>query len=245
MALNRQRGFKVVAVVSPVLGEGKTTTTANLAVALSQADNKVLVVSADLRRPGLHLCFDVDPGIGLADVLTGEATLEDAIQRVSSSLWLLTSGRPPARPAELLQSQRLPELLSGAAESFDFVLVDCPPIIGLADALSVAPFADAVIMVARAESTKRSAIVHAADQLEQVGARVRGAVLNDVTLSKRNADGYGYGYGENELASADKRSRGRAREPVAPATGTAPELDGPGRQPEPAPQPPAGARADQ
>jgi capsular exopolysaccharide synthesis family protein len=182
----------------------------------------VLVVSADLRRPALHVCFEREAGIGLADVLMGEATLEDAIERVSPNLWLLTSGRPPARPAELLQSQRLSELLTNAAKDFDFVLVDCRRSAGLADALAVAPFADAVILVARAESTKRSAIVHAAEQLEQVGARVRGAVLNDVTLSKRNADGYGYGYGEDELAKPADGRRGRVSDqeppPVHPTT---------------------------
>jgi capsular exopolysaccharide synthesis family protein len=263
MALGRQRALKVFAVVSPMLGEGKTTTTANLAVALSHTDSRVLVMTADLRRPALHQCFHREMGIGTADVLLGEATLADAIEKVSPNLWLLTSGRPPARPAELLQSHRLPELLAKAIESFDFVLVDCPPVLGLADTLAVAPLADAVILVARAESSKRGAIVHAADQLEQVGAMVRGAVLNDVSLSRRASEyGYGYGYGatsedaepggkedrgEPEPGPRSGRDNGRTAGRVRTRRSVADDDagDSSGREARPSSKPEAGARADQ
>jgi capsular exopolysaccharide synthesis family protein len=268
MALSRQRGVKVFAIVSPMLGEGKTTTTANLGVALSHTDSRVLVMTADLRKPALHRCFGREVGIGTADILTGEATLSDAVQPVSPNLWLLTGGRPPGRPAELLQSHRLGELLTSASQSFDFVLVDCPPVLGLADTLVVAPFADAVILVARAESSKRGAIVHAADQLEQVGAMVWGALLNDVPLSKRGSD-YGYGYGYGEAAEGDDTDNevdkaalsGHDRESGRPRTGRdrrdggdnarsargsrADKADRPARRRvEPAAAPEAGARTD-
>jgi capsular exopolysaccharide synthesis family protein len=268
MALSRQRGLKVFAIVSPMLGEGKTTTAANLGVALSHTDSRVLVMTADLRKPALHRCFGREVGIGTADILTGEATLRDAMQLVSPNLWLLTSGSPPGRPAELLQSHRLADLLASASQSFDFVLVDCPPVLGLADTLVVAPFADAVILVARAESTKGGAIVHAADQLEQVGAMVWGAILNDVPLSKRGSDyGYGYGYGEaSEREDKDggrdqARPRGHDREGGRPPAGRgrrddvggsrsagksrADKAEGPvRRRVEPAAAPEAGARTD-
>lgn len=211
MAMSRQRDLKVFAVASPTLGDGKSTTVANLAVALSHADKRVLAISADLRRPSLHGFFDVENELGLSDVLSGDVRIEEVTQPVSPSLWLITSGRPPARPAELLQSLQMSDLLAQQRDRFDYVLVDCPPILGLSDTLSIAPFVDAVLLVARAENTTRGAIIHAVDQLGQAGAIVRGGILNDVALSKRGGmDGfgytYGYGYGaREETAATDER----------------------------------------
>jgi succinoglycan biosynthesis transport protein ExoP len=217
MALSRSRGLKVIAIASPTLGEGKSMTTANLAVVLSHADNRVLVMSADLRKPTLHQYFDLDIGPGLSDVLQGSASWADAVQVASEDLWVLTSGDPPVRPAELLQSQGMSDLFDAARDQFDFVLVDCPPVLGLADTLALAPLADAVILVARAESTKQGAIVHAAEQLEQVGAVVRGTVLNDAVVSKRTGVyGYGYGAAPDDEERGEEQARQR-REQTAPA----------------------------
>ncbi len=202
MAMSRQRDLRVFAVASPTLGDGKSTTVANLAVVLSHADNRILAISADLRRPTLHTFFDVENGLGLGDVLQGDVPVKEAILSVSPNLWLLTSGRPPARPAELLQSNQMSDLLAKQSELFDFVLVDCPPVLGLADTLAIAPFADAVLLVASAEKTTRGALMHAVDQLGQVGAVVRGGILNNVAPSKRGGmDGFGYTYGYGYGAS--------------------------------------------
>jgi capsular exopolysaccharide synthesis family protein len=201
MAMARRRDLKVFALLSPVQGEGKTTTAANLAVTLSHTDSRVLLIAADLRRPSLYRYFQLDNQIGLSDVLLGEIPLEEAIQAVSPNLWVLVSGKPPARPAELLQSHQMAELLSRQRERFDYIILDCPPVLGLADSLAIAPLVDAVLLIASAENTKRGAITHALDQLGQVGAQVRGGVLNNVSVSKRNSSygyGYGYGYGADE-----------------------------------------------
>ena len=217
IALGRQQGLKTLAIVSAATGDGKTTTCANLGVALSQTDSRVLLLAADLRRPALAQCFEVELGVGTAEVLMGEATLTDTVQQVSSNLWLMTSGHPPERPAELLQSPRLAALLEEAKERFDFVLIDCPAIMGLADTLSVAPYADASIVIARVESSKRTAIVRAIARLEQVGGRFVGAVLNDVALSKRTPE-YGYGYGHQPLG--ERRAGDRSVEaPMTDASG--------------------------
>jgi capsular exopolysaccharide synthesis family protein len=214
MAMGRQRGLKVFAVASPTLGDGKSTTVANLAVVLSHADNRILAISADLRRPTLHTFFEVENGLGLGDVLLGDVPIKEAILSVSPNLWLLTSGRPPARPAELLQSRQMSDLLAQQSELFDYVLVDCPPVLGLADTLAIAPFVDAVLLVASAESTTRGALMHAAEQLGQVGAVVRGAVLNNVAPSKRGGmDGFGYTYGYGYGASPEDEELDDRRTP--------------------------------
>ena len=242
MAMRRQREMKVFAIASPTLGDGKSTTTANLAVVLSHADNRILAISADLRRPTLHKYFDVENGLGLGDVLQGDVPINEAILAVSPNLWLLTSGRPPARPAELLQSRRMSDLLAEQAQLFDFVLVDCPPVLGLADTLAVAPYVDAVLLVASAESTTKGALIHAVDQLGQVGAVVRGGVLNRVSPSKRGGtDGfgytYGYGYGavEDEEESTGRSTRSSASEKGRERRGHRKDDDTP-----PSPPPPAG-----
>jgi receptor protein-tyrosine kinase len=159
-------------------------------------------------------------------VLLGEIPLEEAIQAVSPNLWVLVSGKPPARPAELLQSHQMAELLSRQRERFDYIILDCPPVLGLADSLAIAPLTDAVLLIASAENTKRGAIAHALDQLGQVGAQVRGGVLNNVSLSKRNSSygyGYGYGYGADEAPDDEDVSTlsrlDRVRGRTAPSNG--------------------------
>jgi capsular exopolysaccharide synthesis family protein len=223
MAMARQRDLKVFGITSPMLGEGKTTTTANLGATLSHADKRVLVISGDLRRPSLYRYFNLHNDIGLADVLLGEVPLEEAVDHVSQNLSVLTSGRPPVRPAELLQSHRMAEVIERTRERYDFVLVDCPPVAGLADTLAIAPFVDAIIMVASAEQSKRGAIIHAVDQLGQVGATVRAGVLNMVALSKRKGTyGYGYGYGYG----GEDDQKGSTKTSPAPPTSITPSPDG-------------------
>jgi len=243
MAMRRQRDMKVFAIASPTLGDGKSTTTANLAVVLSHADNRVLAISADLRRPTLHEYFDVDNGLGLGDVLQGDVPIDEAILAVSPNLWLLTSGRPPARPAELLQSRQMSDLLAQQAQLFDFVLVDCPPVLGLADTLAVAPYMDAVLLVASAESTTKGALMHAVDQLGQVGAVVRGGVLNRVSPSKRGGtDGFGYTYGYGYGAAPEDEEESTGRATHSPASEKGRERRGHRKDDDtpPSPPPPAG-----
>lgn len=217
MAMNRQRDCRVFAIVSPMPGEGKSSTAANLAVTLAQTDKRVLLISADIRQPSLHLYFRVPNEIGLTDVLLGEVPLEEATRALSPNLWFISSGRPSVRSGELLQSHRMMELIPLQRERFDFVIIDCPPVLGLADTLAIAPFVDAVLMVARAELSKRSAIIHAVDQLYQVGAPVLAGVLNDAPISRRSGSygyGYGYGYGaENEEPTVPASSRRPRRDP--------------------------------
>jgi capsular exopolysaccharide synthesis family protein len=181
-------GSKSIVVTSPHSREGKTATVANLGVVLARAGKRVVLVSADLRRPRLHEFFRRESDAGLSDVLAGRVPLEQVLQKVtfassagdrtSVSLWMLPSGRVPENPAELLTSQTMKQVLSKLEDSADIVLIDVPPILPVSDALSVASVAGSVLVVISPKSANRSAIVSARQQLDKVGARIMGGVLN-------------------------------------------------------------------
>jgi succinoglycan biosynthesis transport protein ExoP len=178
-------GTKVILITSPVAGEGKTTTTANLGVSLAQAGKRIILVSADLRRPRLHDFLGEINSRGLTNVLSGELSLSQALRRSPvGNLSFLPSGPVPANPAELLSSQRMRALLTELRNEADFVLIDTAPVLAVADSLTLAQLADAVLLIADADQTQRSAIEQAKEHLLRVNARLIGAVLNNFHPSK-------------------------------------------------------------
>jgi capsular exopolysaccharide synthesis family protein len=189
-----QRGLKVIMVTSPGAGEGKSTTAANLAAALADAGKRVILVSADLRKPRIHRFFGLENNVGLSNVLTGEIEPWEAIQDPAiEDLRVISSGPVPGRPAELLQSEAMGEVVSGLREVADYVVMDTAPILLVSDALALAPLVDGVLFVADSDKTTRSAVAHARDQLEQVGSTIIGSVLNNFHPSKAKSYRY-YGY---------------------------------------------------
>jgi len=189
----QQNDLKVLLITSPQAGEGKTATTANLGVTLAQAGKKVVMVSADLRKPRLHTFFDVPNGAGLTDVLSGGKSTFDVIVQKTENLNLLPSGPVPANPAELLASESMSRLLDNLTAIGHLVLIDAPPLLAVTDAVALAPFADAVLLVADATTTTRGSIKHALKQLEAVNAPIIGSVLNNFDPSRGPGYGY-YGY---------------------------------------------------
>jgi capsular exopolysaccharide synthesis family protein len=205
-------GSEVVLVTSPEAGEGKTTTTANLGVALAQAGKRVLLLSADLRRPRLQSFFDLSGEMGLTNVLAGEERLSSAIVRPfgMNNLSMLPSGPVPGNPAELLGSQSMRSLMMEIRNEADVVLIDAPPVLAVADSLTLAQYADAVLLVADSEKTQRSAIHQARQHLHRVRARVMGAVLNNFDPSTaRTYHSYApYAYESfSEMIETSKQSR--------------------------------------
>jgi capsular exopolysaccharide synthesis family protein len=176
-----QNGSEVVLITSPEAGEGKTTTAANLGVALAQAGKRVLLLSADLRRPRLQTYFDLSGDLGLTNVLAGEERLSSAVVRPfgMNNLSLLPSGPVPGNPAELLGSQSMRSLMLEIRNEAEVILIDAPPVLAVADSLTLAQFADAVLLVADAEKTQRSAVHQTRQHLNRIRARVMGAVLNN------------------------------------------------------------------
>lgn len=178
------REVKTVLVTSAAPGDGKTSIAANLGVALAESGKRVLLVDCDLRRPGLAQAFGLAPEPGLTEALLTES-LEPAVQATSvPSLSVLAAGQQPPNPGEFISSQRLGRLLSHLREQFDVVLVDSPPVGIVADAAVLAPQVDGVLLVVRAGHTRKDAAEQAKQQLQQVGARLLGAVLNDAKLDR-------------------------------------------------------------
>jgi non-specific protein-tyrosine kinase len=174
------RQLQTIGVTSAAEGEGKSTTVANLALALAQGGRRVIVVDADLRRPGQHVLFGVQRDDGLSNVLLSDQTSLPLQETQSSGVRVLASGPSPANPLEALASRRFDQVLALARAQADFVLVDTPPAGALADAAVLAPRLEGVLLVVSAGRTKRDLARRARAQLERVNANLLGVVLTDV-----------------------------------------------------------------
>jgi succinoglycan biosynthesis transport protein ExoP len=199
-----QRGVQTILVASASAGEGKTTTASNLAVVLANAEKRVILLEADLRRPRTHRFFKVGGRAGLVNVLADEIKTWDALVDPGiENLRILPSGPIPARPAEILGSELMGELLSDLRGVADFIIIDTAPVLAVSDALALAPLADGILFVADAESTSRGAVAHAREQLDQVGGEILGAVLNGFDPSKARSYQYAYRYEYRHRYSQD------------------------------------------
>ena len=190
------RPLTVIQVTSASASEGKTTTLANLGVAFARAGNRVVLVDCDLRRPRLHSFFDLDNHVGFTSLILGEANIEDAVQEVPGvpRLAVLASGPPPPNPSELLSTRSAQTLLSSLAEYADYVLIDSPPLLPVADSVILARYVDATVLVATVDSTAKRGLRRALELLDQVDAPLVGVVLNGLEAEAAYAHGYGYGY---------------------------------------------------
>jgi succinoglycan biosynthesis transport protein ExoP len=196
--------LRTLLVTSPAPSEGKSLTTANLAVALAQAGLSVVVLDTDLHRPRLHKLFGVPSSTGLTSALLEEHPVTAGVLRPTSDprLRVLPSGPTPPNPTELLGSERMRELISSLAEEADILLLDSPPVLILADAAVLSTMVDGVLLVIDAGRTRRDAAAKAVESLRAVNARLVGAVIN--RMPTRGAGSYyyyhyykDYGYGQD------------------------------------------------
>lgn len=188
-----ERPMRTLQITSANAQEGKTTTLANLAVALARSGSTVAIVCCDLRRPRVHEFFGLKNDVGFTSVLLGKVGLAGAMQEVpdQARLSLLASGPLPPNPSELLSSRRTVEVLGSLQAEYDIVLIDAPPILPVTDALVLSGRVDATLLVAVAGATTRKEAARAVELLKQVDAPLVGAVLNGVDT----AGSYGYAYG--------------------------------------------------
>jgi capsular exopolysaccharide synthesis family protein len=176
--------FKTLVVTSAGVGEGKSTTLANLAVVSAQAGRKVVLVDADLRRPTLHQIFGLSNETGLTTAMMSEASFASLPLHESGveGLSVLTSGPLPPNPADLMGSRRMEELVAALSEGADQVFFDTPPVVAVTDAAVLATKVDGVLLVISAGKTRREYARTAVQRLQQINARLVGTVLTNVQM---------------------------------------------------------------
>ncbi|TDC37571.1 polysaccharide biosynthesis tyrosine autokinase [Micromonospora sp. KC213] len=214
---------RVIAVTSALQGEGKTTLSCNLAIALAEAGWRVLLVDADLRRPKVADYLGLDGGVGLTDVLLGDVQVGHVVQRWGDkSLLVLPSGSTPPNPSELLGSKAMADLLLALRESADIVIIDTAPLLAVTDGVVVAVQADGALLVTQQGRTSRNQVAAAARALHSVSVRLLGCVLNMTKVAR--ADAYQYEAYRIATTSAVPADRAAATHRARPA-GTVPVED--------------------
>ncbi|WP_047390395.1 CpsD/CapB family tyrosine-protein kinase [Exiguobacterium sp. ZWU0009] len=193
MAVDRE--IQAILVTSATQGEGKSTTSSNLAVAYAQQGKKVLIVDTDMRRPTVHYTFRVANGLGLSSLLTRQAEKEKAILPTKvDNLSILTAGPIPPNPAELLSSRAMEHLVAQLREEFDIIIFDAPPLLQVADSRITSKLTDGVILVVGCTTSDRQRVLKAKEQLELAEAKILGVVLNRRELTDDSAYQYYYSY---------------------------------------------------
>lgn len=210
--VNVEGGARSFVITSAGPGEGKSTTTANLAISLAETGARVALIDGDLRLPKIADYLGIEGGVGLTDVLIGRAELADVLQKWGrGQLYVLPAGRIPPNPSELLGSAAMDRLLKMLTEKVDYVLVDAPPLLLVTDAAVVSKLAGGAILIAASGSTRKPQLAAAVRALDAIGSRLLGVVVT--MLPTKGPDSYGYGeytYGmTHELESAMHSDRGR------------------------------------
>ena len=185
--------LQTMIVTSSGPAEGKSTTTANMAVVFAQQGKRVLLIDADLRKPTVHYTFRTENHIGLSNVLTRQASLEEAVTvTAQDKLWVLPSGPIPPNPSELLGSKGMQTLLEQAKDEYDVIILDTPPVLAVTDAQVLANLADGVVLVVSSGKTETDAAKKAKELLESAKAKILGVVLNNKKVEDSQ---YYYYYG--------------------------------------------------
>jgi polysaccharide biosynthesis transport protein len=208
--LNLEGRHRVVVITSSLAGEGKTTTSINLATTLADAGESVLLIDADLRKPDVANYLGLEAAAGLSTVIIGKAELDDVVQSVGhADLWVLTSGEMPPNPSELLGSESMKRLLAEAAERYDTIILDAPPLLPVTDAAVLAGQAAGALLVAGSGTVKAPELLAAIDSIERIGGEVLGLVLNKVQASSAGYGDYAY-HGDDSTSSGEPVSAKRA-----------------------------------
>lgn len=196
--------LKVIAISSSIPGEGKSFVAANLAVAVAQLGRRVLLVDADMRRPRQHKIWEQNNLVGLSNILVGQAELQTTTKEALMTMDIVTAGTIPPNPAALLNSQRIATFIKEATQEYDFVIIDCPPLTLVADALMLSKLVDGILLVVRPGVANTGSVNASKLLLEQSGHQVLGIVANGVTASSS----YG-GYYAKSYYGANNHSNGK------------------------------------
>ena len=183
--------YRAIVVTSSVPGEGKSTTSGNLALSLAQSGNKVLLVDCDMRKPSIHKKFKISNMSGTAELLLRKESFEDVANCYNENLTIITAGKIPPNPSEMLSSRAMTAFIKEMKKEFKYIILDTPPLQAVTDAQVLSTKADGVLLVVRAGSTKRDAVLNSVHLIKKVKGKVIGMVLNGVENKKNSYYYYG------------------------------------------------------
>lgn len=194
----------LITISGPAPEVGKSFISTNLATILAQSDKRVLIIDADLRRGYLHKYFNLDTQPGLTELLNGQQSLETVIRHTEvPGLSVISRGKSPANPSELLSSAQFKTLLEQLSEKFDHVIIDTPPVLAVTDGIIISQYTGVNLVIARYAKTQMKELELTLNRFEQAGVKVNGFILNDI---QRSSAGYGYGYNYAYAYKANKES---------------------------------------
>ncbi|RYL92716.1 polysaccharide biosynthesis tyrosine autokinase [Sporolactobacillus sp. THM7-4] len=192
ISLSKSGGrMRSLLVTSAESGSGKSMTAANLAVVMAQQGKKVLLMDANIRKPGLHQIFKTENQQGLTTLLTGQGDFLEVLQNTAiDNLMLMTSGPVSPNPADVISSSEMESVIDQAEEHFDQVIIDSPPLLAVTDAQLLADLCDGLLLVVKSGSTPIDKVRKAAESLTETSGKLLGVVLNN--RKKKAKDGYSY-----------------------------------------------------
>lgn len=194
----------LITISGPAPEVGKSFISTNLATILAQSDKRVLIIDADLRRGYLHKYFNLDTQPGLTELLNGQQSLETVIRHTEvPGLSVISRGKSPANPSELLSSAQFKTLLEQLSDKFDHVIIDTPPVLAVTDGIIISQYTGVNLVIARYAKTQMKELELTLNRFEQAGVKVNGFILNDI---QRSSAGYGYGYNYAYAYKANKES---------------------------------------
>jgi len=189
-------GAKVILVTSSVPNEGKTVVAANLASVIGMSEKRVVILSLDLRRPEMHHKFGLTNKIGMSDVLSEKVSLKEVIweHELYPNLNIITSGRIPPNPAELLSSSRMKKVVESLKKKYDYIILDTPPINYVADAVALFKYADINLFVVKSDFTEQKHMQELNTLIEKIGLENSGIILNSVKKKHNKLEQFDYKY---------------------------------------------------
>ncbi|MFT0176291.1 polysaccharide biosynthesis tyrosine autokinase [Acinetobacter baumannii] len=182
----------IIMIAGPSPEVGKSFISTNLATIFAQGDKRVLLIDADMRRGYMHKYFDVDVKPGLSELLSGQADLQKVLHKTQvTNLDVITRGKSPTNPSEILSSNQFKELLEQLQSQYDHIIIDTPPVLAVTDGIIISQYTGVNLIVARYAKSQMKELELTVNRFEQAGVKVNGFILNDI---QRASAGYGYGY---------------------------------------------------
>lgn len=198
--------YKTIAITSSISGEGKTFVALNLSAIIAMSGKKTILLDLDMRKPKVHLAFNLNNEFGMSNLIIGKVELDKAITKdVDVNLDVITSGPIPPNPSELLLNDNFKKIIEELKERYDIVVIDNPPIGLVSDGVQILTEADIPIYVFKSQYSKRNFAFRIKELFEMQQLSSLNIILNGVKDSKRNIYGYGYGYGTNEGYMSDDK----------------------------------------